>query len=80
MDINNLTYADAVRVFETPGRIAEVFGIRPQAVYQWHERLPRGRRFELAVILRGILESEAPEQAALKARIEALVAGQQNAA
>ena len=51
------SYEDIVSFFGSPNQVAEYFGIKVQAVYQWKDEIPeqRLREYKLIKELRGEL-------------------------
>lgn len=50
-----MTKTEVVRYFKTPKAVAEALGITRQAFYQWPEKIPRLRAYELERISGGAL-------------------------
>jgi len=55
--------ADAIEHFGGEVPLAKALGITPEAIYQWKERVPRGRAFQIEILTNGVLKAN-PEQAA----------------
>jgi hypothetical protein len=48
---NQITYAEAINYFGSAARMAKRLGIKPQAVYQWNEKLPPLRLYQIKEII-----------------------------
>lgn len=49
---------DAIDYFGGVTKLAAALGIRREAVYQWRERPPRGRQYQLEVMTDGALTAD----------------------
>lgn len=48
--------SDAIKHFGGIVQLAEVLGIRPQAISQWSENIPLGRAYQLQILTKGKLK------------------------
>ena len=46
---------DAIKQFGGVAGLARVLKVSPQAIYQWGEKVPRGRQYELQALSNGAL-------------------------
>ncbi|MFT6987811.1 MAG: DNA-binding transcriptional regulator YdaS (Cro superfamily) [Psychromonas sp.] len=51
----------AITYFGNATNLAKAIGINPSAVYQWPEKIPRGRAFELQHLTNGELKVDLNE-------------------
>lgn len=47
----NITYEQAIGHFKTPAELARALGIQPQAVYQWHGKIPPLRQYQIKALM-----------------------------
>lgn len=50
--------AEVVGFFGSVIKVSQVLGIRPKAIYQWGEKVPKARQYEIEVKTGGQLKSE----------------------
>ena len=62
-DNAGMNTTDAIRHFGTVAALAEALGIKRQAVYQWGDRVPEQRAYQLQVITAGALRVRQPHLA-----------------
>lgn len=55
--------SEAVAIFGTEAELARKLGIKPQAVYQWGDKVPMRRQYQLQLLTKGKLKAD-PEQSA----------------
>ena len=58
--------SEAIAHFGTEAEMARKLGIRPQAVYQWDGKVPKGRQYQIQILTKGKLkaDTEPPKSAA----------------
>lgn len=59
-----MTKQEAVQHFKTGAKLAEALGITHQAVYDWGEKVPAVRQYQIEVLTEGKLKAERQNQAA----------------
>jgi DNA-binding transcriptional regulator YdaS (Cro superfamily) len=55
---------DVIKHFGSKSAVARALGITPQAVYDWPEKIPIGRAFQIQVLTNGKLKVQQSTQAA----------------
>jgi hypothetical protein len=53
-----MTTEDAVKFYGTPVKLAEALGLTPEAIYQWPEKPPILRQYQLEVLTKRKLRAE----------------------
>jgi biotin operon repressor len=59
-----MTKQQAVKHFKTGAKLAEALGITHQAVYDWGDKIPEVRQYQIEVVTKGQLKADRPKQAA----------------
>ena len=54
--------SEAVAIFGTEAELARKLGIKPQAVYQWGDKVPMRRQYQIQLMTKGKLKAD-PEAA-----------------
>jgi len=62
---------EAVSHFGSVIKLAKILGVHRSAVYQWGERVPKGRAFELQILTGGTLRANGPAEARQRKRTAA---------
>lgn len=57
LEINMTTY-EAIKHFGGIKQLADALKTWPQSIYQWGERPPKGRQYELEVLTNGKLKAD----------------------
>lgn len=74
MNIDRPSYDDVAALFKTDTAIGAALNISSQAVSQWRGRIPPLRVYQISEYLHGVLASDDPGLADLRARIRARMA------
>jgi DNA-binding transcriptional regulator YdaS (Cro superfamily) len=56
-----MTTEEAIQHFGGRKALADALGVWPQVIYQWGERPPMGRQYELEVRTSGVLKADREE-------------------
>ena len=56
-----MTTEEAIQHFGGRKALADALGVWPQVIYQWGERPPMGRQYELEVKTGGVLKADREE-------------------
>lgn len=60
---------EAINFFGSVSALAAALKIKPQAIYQWGARVPKGRAFELELMTAGALKAGEQTDAAPSAEV-----------